>query len=202
MENKSDSKIAFYCHAKPQDCDAFEIFNKYNRVFIGHPLWKDGVEYDPNSLWSCLVDPLCADDDEWDKEISTKIKTREFNGNRKFVKKVTVGSIVVIPRIKRGVAYLARITTDFELENSPLWASEYLKLRKKLNCSLEDKKYRHIGDVAQCWEVDKYEAIGLPLIPERIRNSLSQRPTYGIIGSSDPSIAHSELSKILEDLSI
>lgn len=202
MSIKSDSKIAFSCHAKPQKCDAFEIFNKLNRVFIGHPLWKDGVEYNPNSLCSCMVDPLCADDDEWDQEVSKQERTNEFTRNRKFVKRVTVGSIVVIPRSEWDVAYLARITTDFELENSPPWASDYLKLRKKQNCLLEDNIYRHIGDVAQGWEVDKYEAIDWPLIPDWIKKSTSHRQTYDIIGSSDPSIAYSELSKILEDLSI
>ncbi len=202
MDSKSDSKIAFFCHAKPQYCDAFDIFNKHNRVFIGHPLWRDGVGYDRNSLWSCLVDPLCTDDDEWGQEVSKQERTNEFTKNRNFVKKVTVGSIVVIPRSERGVAYLARITTEFELENSPPWASDYLKLRKKQNCLLEDNIHRHIGDVAQGWEVDKYEAIGWSIIPDWIRKVTSQRPTYDIIGSSDPSIAHSELSKVLEDLSI
>ena len=203
MNSKSDSKIAFSCHAKPQKCDAFEIFNKFNRVFIGHPLWRDGVEYDPNSLWSCMVDPLRADDDEWQKEVSKKERTNEFTRNRKFVKKVTVGSIVVIPRSERGVVYLARITTEFELENSPHWAGDYLKLRRNQDKIIEDKIYRHIGDVAQGWEVDKYEAIDWPLIPDWIKKSTSHRQTYCIIRSPDASVtAHSVLSKILEDQSI
>ena len=29
--------IAFYCLAKPQGCDAFPIFRKARRVFLGYP---------------------------------------------------------------------------------------------------------------------------------------------------------------------
>lgn len=161
------------------------------------------MNYDSNSLWSCIVDPLCTDD-EWNQEVSKQERTNEFNQNRKFVKIVTVGSIVIIPRIERRVAYLARITSEFEILNSPPWASDYLKLRKKQNQSLEDNINKHIGDVSQSWQVNKYEAIGLSKIPDWIQKSMYQRKTYGIIAHpSDSSItAHSVLSEILDDLSI
>ena len=54
--------IAFYCRAKPQECDAFTIFDEARRVFIGYPLVRQGEVYNSRALFACLVNPTCSQD--------------------------------------------------------------------------------------------------------------------------------------------
>ena len=167
--------IAFQCRAKPQRCDAFPIFEEARRVFIGYPLVRKDVAYDPQALQACLVDPRCADE-EWTRQIIGR-KHRSFTRNRNFIPSVTEGSIVVIPRPGQGAAHLGRIDGPFEIVNAPKWARAYLDLREHQGLDVEDAN-QHVADVAQGWLVDKYRRIDLSRIPGWIRRSLLGRSTY------------------------
>lgn len=103
--------IAFYCRAKPQNADAFEIFEQAQRVFIGYPLlrkYPDGTDYlyDPRNLGECLVNPM--NDADWDIQIGKHKKTQQFNKNRNFAQRVNKGSIAVIPRPELGAIFLQK----------------------------------------------------------------------------------------------
>lgn len=176
--------IAFFNRAKPQYCDALDIFREAGRVFLGYPLWRHGVEYNPNDLHSCLVDPITSSDDDWNQELAWKQehenrKPRMFSYNRNFIPSVTLGSIVAIPRPKEGQVYVAQITSEFEVLKSPDWAKQYLQLRETQGVYIEDEKYRHIGDVAQGWQIDEYKPVGLHKIPMWLRNRMFSRTTFG-----------------------
>lgn len=175
--------IAFYCRAKPQDADAFEVFNEAQRVFIGYPLlrkYADGTDYayDSQNLDQCLVNPM--DDFDWGVQISKHKKTQQFNKNRNFAKRVTRGSIAVIPRPELGSVYLAKVTSDFEITNNPVWADNYIKLRAKAKLNIDDTSKRHIADVCQGWQVKKYKQVDLSKLPAWLRRSLFGRTTYGV----------------------
>ena len=174
-------QIAFQCRAKPQGCDAVTIFEEARRVFIGYPLGRKGVTYDPHALRACLVDPCCADE-EWTRQITDR-RRRSFTRNRNFIPSVTKGSIVVIPRPGQGAAYLGRIHGPFEIVNAPRWAQAYLDLRDRQGLDVDDNKKRHIADVAQGWRVDEYRRIDLSRIPGWIRRSLLGRSTYNRLRS-------------------
>ena len=192
--------IAFFCRAKPQDCDAFEIFKQAGRVFIGYPLLGIGREYDPNDLQRCLVD-LTVDDEEWsrEKEAHDRFK-KQYTENRNLVRRVTCGSIVVIPRPREGVVYVARITGEYRIVNAPPWAQDYLTLRNEQGHDVNDAENRHIADVAQGWLVDEYRRVDFTRIPGWIRRTMLGRGTYAVFGAHpvDTSIAaHAVLERII-----
>ncbi len=175
--------IAFFCRAKPQGCDAFAIFEQAARVFIGHPLLGFGREYDRNNLQHCLVD-LTVDDEEWAHERAVNPQfTPQHTKNRNLVQKVTCGSIVVIPRPREGVVYVARITGDYDIVNAPGWAKDYLTLRETQGLDAHnDDENHHIADVAQGWPIDEYRQIDLTQLPGWMLRTMLGRTTYGVFG--------------------
>lgn len=184
--------IAIYCRAKPQKCNALEIFKLARRVFIGWPLLRKKETYNPQGLRTCLADPACPDD-EWTKQINEHKKTKPFTQNRNFIRKVERhrvegGAIVVIPRPNEGAAYLARITGQFEIANAPSWGPAYLTLRDGEGLDVDDEKAHHIADVAQGWPVDDdgYRRVELSRIPGWMRRSLFGRSTYGEFDAQHP----------------
>lgn len=194
--------IAFFCRAKPQEADAFEIFDSAKRVFVGYPLYRSGVGYDPARLQSCLVspDPRHCADEEWLREIAGSDYKRQCNRNRNFIPSVVAGSIVVIPRPERGAMFAARVTGDFEIVDAPSWAADYMSLRARQGRYLDDEKHAHIADVAQGWKVDGYVRIDLGRVPGWIRHSTLQRQTYGVLKNNpfEPAVtAWSILDKLL-----
>ena len=182
--------IAIYCRAKPQICNALEIFNRAGRVFIGWPLLRKKETYNPQGLRTCLVDPACPDD-EWTREINGREKTKPFTQNRNFIHKVEKhrvegGAIVVIPRPREGIAYLARINGPFEIVDTPSWGQDYLTLRNQQGLDVDDKKAHHIADVAQGWPVDEYRRVAFSRMPGWLRRSLFGRSTYGRFDAHHP----------------
>ncbi len=182
-ENLVSKPIAFYCRAKPQNSDAFPIFDQAKRVFIGYPLlrkYPEGTDYsyDPKHLEACLVNPM--NNSDWDNQICMHSKTQQFNKNRNFARRVTKGSIAVIPRPELGAVFLAKVTSDFEIINSPAWAKNYMKLRAEAKLNIDDARRRHIADVCQGWQVEKYKQVDLSKLPAWLRRSLFGRTTFGV----------------------
>jgi len=161
------------------------VFQKARRVFIGYPLVRKEKEYNPQALSDCLVDPTCPDK-EWDDETRGLKHTRNFTRNRNFVRRVTEGSIVVVPRPREGTAYLARIAGPFEIVDAPPWRQHYLNLREKQGLGINDQEDQHTADVAQGWPVDGYRPIPLSRLPGWLRRSLLGRSTYNELGPRHP----------------
>src|SRR5690348_10737098 len=168
--------IVFYLRCKPQNVDAIEIVLSEKRVFIGYPMQRAGVGYDPRKLKECVVDLSCGDD-EWNAAHAASDKRREYNQNRNLVRKVEIGSIALVPRPTRGVIYCGRVSGRFELVNAPPWYDRYMKIRG----DADDESRWHAADVAQCWTVDEFRPIPVPRVPAWIRRSLFGRSTYGVV---------------------
>jgi hypothetical protein len=188
------SPIVFYSRCKPQDVDAIEIVLAERRVFIGYPMARAEAAYDPRNLGNCVVDLLCTDDD-WSAAHAASERRPQYNQNRNLVRKVTKGSIALVPRPTRGVIYCGRITSEFELVNTPPWYDRYMEIRGD-----EDSDATwHAADVGQCWSVDWFKPIPVPRIPAWIRRSLFGRSTYGVIHpDSFVGEPHEVLSRILD----
>ena len=189
--------IAFYCRAKPQECDAFTIFDEARRVFIGYPLVRQGEVYNSRALFACLVNPTCSQE-EWEAQTAGRTN-RNFARNRNFVPNVTNGSIVVIPRPSQGAAYVARVTGPFEILNAPPWGQAYLELRMQHGLNCDDDNCHHIGDVAQGWPVDEYRRIDLSRVPGWLRRSFLGRSTYNEL-PSHPLDAEITAFQVLEEI--
>ncbi len=191
--------LAFYCRARPQGCDAIEIFKQARCVFIGYPLVRRGANYNPQELTACLVNPTCPDD-EWAEQIAGR-RSRMYSRNRNFIPTVTLGSIVLIPRPSDGIAYLGRIKSNFKIFNCPDWGQGYLQVRSEQCCDIQDEINQHIADVAQGWEIDQYIPIDYSMLPGWLRGKLLGRSTFGEL-SPHPLhgeiTAHSILNDILE----
>lgn len=166
----------FFSRCKPQDVDIVDIVLSENRIFIGHPMARQGARYDPGNLKACVVDPYCSDE-EWAAAHAQSDRRRQFNQNRNLVKRVAIGSIAMVPRPSRGVIYCGRVIQDFELINAPPWYVRYMQIRG----DKDGDDHWHAADVAQCWVVDTFKPIPVPRVPAWIRRSLFGRSTYGII---------------------
>ena len=167
MPNQSP-RIAWFNRAKPFKADAFEIFQKANRVFIGYPLIREDVNFDPNVLCSCLVDPTCSAA-TWNRYCPSGQAGKMYNKNRNFIPCVTKGSIVVIPRSNEGAVYIGRINGPFEIVDSPNWGGDYRRLRASQRRDWQDE---YIAQVAQGWPVDEYKRFPLLLLPVWMHRSI------------------------------
>jgi hypothetical protein len=174
--------VVFYSRCKPGDADAIDLALENKRIFIGWAMPRMGAAYDPRNLKSCIVDLTCPDD-EWTQAKKESDGSRQYQQNRNLVEKVTMGSLALIPRPSRGVIYCGKVTSPFRLENSPPWYDRYVKIREAQGLAADSDE--HAADVAQCWEVDRFRPVPVPLIPAWIRRSLFGRSTYGIIRRND-----------------
>ena len=179
MSNQvQEKKIAWFNRAKPLGKDALEIFKKASRVFIGYPLIREDVKFNPHALRSCLVnpDPSVCPDDEWKcYRQSGQIGSMQTK-NREFIPCVTKGSIVAIPRTEEGAIYVGRISGPFEIVDSPNWEGDYQSLRGK------DWENDDIAQVAQGWSVDEYKSFPLLLLPVWMHQSIfgpGRQQTFG-----------------------
>jgi hypothetical protein len=188
------SQVVFYSRCKPQEVDAIELVLKEKRIFIGYPMQRSGVVYDPRNLRTCVVDLSC-EQGEWNAAHATSNKLRQYNQNRNLVAAIEIGSIAMVPRPSLGVIYCGRIVSKFELVNAPPWYDRYMEIRG----DVDGEETWHAADVGQCWRVDDFRAIPVPRVPAWIRRSLFSRSTYGII-SPDPFAGepHDVLSGILD----
>ena len=111
-------------------------------------------------------------------------ESREYTRNRNFIRSVTEGSIVVIPRPEHGIAHLGRISGPFEIVDDPPWAQTYLDVRGRQDLDLDDQNHHHVADVAQGWPVeDDFVPVDLPRLPGWLRKSLLGRSTYNVLQS-------------------
>jgi hypothetical protein len=168
--------IVFFSRCKPQYADVIDIVLSERRIFIGHPMAREGATYNPKNLKSCVVDPSC-EDDEWAVAHASSDKRRQFNQNRNLIRNVQKGSIAMVPRPSRGVIYCGKIISDFELEDAPGWYEKYMDIRG----DTDGEDTWHAADVAQGWRVDQFKPIPVPRIAAWIRRSLFGRSTYGVI---------------------
>ncbi|MBC8065471.1 MAG: restriction endonuclease, partial [Chlorobia bacterium] len=164
--------------------DAIEVVLKSTRIFIGYPM-HSGTEYNPRGLRSCIVDPSCSDDD-WLVAHASSSKRSQFNQNRNLIRKVTPGSIAVVPRPSSGLVYCGLVKGPFEIVDSPLWYESYLEIRAKQGrAEVDGDSWWHAGDISQGWEVDEWREIPYSKIPAWIRRSFFGRSTYGVVGKNE-----------------
>ena len=189
-------KIAWFNRAKPLGANAFEIFQQASRVFIGYPLIREDVKFNPHKLCSCLVNPLVCPD-EWDCYKPSGRKGGMYTRIRNFIPCVTKGSIVVIPRAEEGAIYVGRINGSFEIVDSPNWEKDYRKLRKKQKLKW---KYKNIAQVAQGWPVDEYQRFPLSVIPGWMRRSMFGRSTFGKFEDCHPLDANTTAWAVLDQI--
>ncbi|MXX15439.1 MAG: hypothetical protein F4Z86_18680 [Gemmatimonadetes bacterium] len=189
-------KIAWFNRAKPLNKDALEIFKQTSRVFIGYPLIKEDVNFDPHALRSCLVDPTCPDD-EWECYKQSGQIGNMHSRNRNFIPSVKEGSIVVIPRPEEGAVYIGRIKRPFKIVDSPDWGGDYRSLRESQGC-----KWRcdDIAQVAQGWSVAGYKRFDLSLVPGWMRHSMFGRSTFGRFKDCHPLDANTTAWGVLDQI--
>jgi hypothetical protein len=174
-------KIVFFSRCRPLGADPIDLAVRVRRIFIGWPAWREGVQPRRGQLRKAIIDLRCSDQ-EWAKHYAGfKNKDRkQFQQNRNFVHAIKRGAIALIPRPNRGVVYAGRVKTPFELLDNPPWGNEYLDLRREQGQDIA-AEFSHLGDVAQCCEVERFTTIPFPLVPAWIRRSLLGRSTYGRI---------------------
>jgi Restriction endonuclease len=173
----------FFCPSRPQGSDPIEIVLKQSRVFIGYPAWRPGKFQQDHDFREAILDLGSTDHDDEPTDGEIHGWRRQIAGNRRLVREVGEGAIVLIPRPARGVVYAGRIL-GFELVNDPPWGAEYLELRQAQGLEIEPRG-SHLGDVVQGWRVDRWRPTPYPAIPAWIRGSLFGRSTLGRIAPVD-----------------
>ena len=199
-----ESPKVFYTKCRPQGCDALELALSINRVFIGYPLHK--IEIDESEhvdrTYGFKDVVINISDSEY-KSISNYSKKKhgyksQSSKHHNLANQIKIGSIVLIPRIEKGICYAGRVNSEFELIDNPEWLNYYYKLRK--DQGLEYSGLHHATDVIQTWSVEKWQEISFPAIPRWISYRLFSRNTAGIIHDlKKPKIsAHSVLDEIID----
>jgi hypothetical protein len=134
---------AFYVKCRPQGADIIDLVLKYKRVFIGYPVWKK-QPFDQHNIRSCMLD-ISTDKKLWNvSQLETK-PSAQVTHNHNMAVRIKKGDLVLVPRLENGVVYVVRVKSQFELINDPLWADEYLNLRKENN--LDIKKLKAILEI-------------------------------------------------------
>jgi hypothetical protein len=172
------SPVTFFSRCRPQGVDAIEIVLESNRIFIGYPMARPGEDYNPRRLRACVVDPSC-DEAEWTlyHSMADHARRRQYSQNRNLIRRVTVGSIAMIPRPSSGVVYCGLVKGEFELVDTPSWYDRYMQIRG----DTDGPSTWHAGDICQCWELDALTPVAYSRIPVWIRRSLFGRSTYGVV---------------------
>lgn len=180
------SKV-FFVKNKPQGADMINLVLKYNRVFIGYPAWKNGIERNPEDIARAVYD--MKRDDFTKSDLSDKLNKRQKNGtfrHVKYAKKVQPGDYVIVPRVGSGTCFIGKIESPFEIDVDLSRHKEYLRLRKEQNLDTTEvvngqKIYSHLGDVIQSWKVESFQEVPFPLVPRWISYRLMHRSTIGWI---------------------
>ena len=206
--------IAFLSRAKPQGCDALEIFLENSRVFLGYPLPRPEAEYNPEALCTWMVNPAICTEDEWDAAYGAyEHNSQMHTTTRNLIREVETaynndGAIVVIPRQQMGCVFVGRISHPFEIVCSPNWGARYLEVRGQRGLNVDDQKQQHIADVAQGWQVtdghgqEGYRRVDLARLPGWLQSNLFGRTAIQRIKGHplDQDIsAYSVLQQILAD---
>lgn len=170
----------FFSRCKPRGFDPIDIVLKYKIAFVGWPVWLRDACGSIN-VSECILD-LNASHEEWvDGTRGLDRTTRSMSTlNRNLAAEIAPGSILLVPRPSQGLIYCGKVVGHFELVRNPPWIDEYLKLIGLDRDSPEAPE--HIGDVVQCWRVDKFRPIPVPAVPAWIRRSLFGRSTLGRVG--------------------
>ena len=151
--------FAFLSRAKPQNCDALQIFLRNARVFLGYPLARQGKQYDPEALCTWMVNPATSPEPEWRAAYEAyEYKNQMHATTRNLIRDVeaarmTGGALVVIPRQRDGCVYVGKISQQFEIVCAPPWRADYLDLRDNKGLDTNDVVNQHTADVAQGWRV-------------------------------------------------
>lgn len=117
----------FYVKNKPQGADIIDIVLKYNRVFIGYPAWRDGVERNPQNIKDALFD--MHRDDFTKNDLGGNLTRAQKNGtfrHIKYAKEVEQGDFVIVPRVGKGECYIGKIESPFEIDVNLARHEEYL----------------------------------------------------------------------------
>lgn len=125
------SKV-FFVKNKPQGADMINLVLKYNRVFIGYPAWKNGIERNPEDIARAVYD--MKRDDFTKSDLSDKLNKRQKNGtfrHVKYAKRVQPGDYVIVPRVGSGTCFIGKIESPFEIDVDLSRHKEYLNLRKQ-----------------------------------------------------------------------
>ena len=170
----------FFSRCRPQEADAADLAVKERRVFAGSPAWRPGGPRDRHRLRESIVDLRCPDDEWYALKPDFSPPSKQYQSNRNLAWEVEPGAIALVPRADRGVIYAGRVTAPFTLVDDPPWADDYLQLRIDQGLHVNDEIWL-LGDIAQCWEVDRFRSVPFPLVPAWIRRSLFGRSTLGRI---------------------
>ena len=186
----------FFSRCKPHGYDAVKVALEANRIFFGYCLRKKGVAYNRHHLSSCIVDVTC-NEEEWNRWRDLSDKIKQYNRNRNFAKRITKGSIALIPRPSSGVVYCGIVDSEFELVDDPAWYGTWEDIWTQKD-GRSPEEVGIAGEVAQTWSVDRFRPLSILRIPVWVRRSMFGRSTYGTIkpyGGLDP---YNTLKEVLE----
>jgi len=183
-------QLLFFSKCRP-GVDAWQVCEKYRRVFIGYPIHEQREEdYYKKEIvkWREIGFKnifISLTDENWNnisKHSYGSSYDRQVTTNRNLALSVDEGSIVLVPRPGDGACYAGVINNRFELADNPAWADDYINLvnEKKIVKTGESADY-YLGDVVYSWSVEEWKTLSFAAIPRWISYRLLSRTTVGII---------------------
>lgn len=181
-------QLLFYTKCRPQSADAWPIARDHLRVFVGYPVYR--TNGGPTTGWrqvgvhALLADVSAPDFDRVGKVQMSRGHRSQVTRNRNLARRIDVGSIVLVPRVDRGICYAGELSGRFELADRPGWADDYIELRKAQGLAAAPE-FDHVGDVVQCWPVQEWHELPFPALPRWISYRLLSRNTTDVIADLD-----------------
>lgn len=171
-----------YIKCRPQDADAWPVAEKYKIAFLGYPVYIDHnhqVSHE-TKFKNVLVD---ISKDDWRNCIPPSYKRgyrQQVASNANLVRLIDSGSFVMVPRPGNGLCHIGLVSGKFRIPDNPIWAKDYLSLRKAKNLESE---YEYIGDLLQVFPIKEWRSVPFPMVPAWITYRLLSRNTAGVIAS-------------------
>jgi len=165
--------------------DAMPLSEKTKVAFVGWPVLKSEHEGKDNRDIRDKFRKYFVDFNEGDvggrrgpedkrQEGVTKREKQTRISN--IIRDAVAGSIVVVPRQKKGCVYLGRVK-DFELFDNIEWlnAEEYTSMPRIGGRRANDKDCPAAIEVAQGWNVENWVKVSLTILPRWLQGKLNQQ---------------------------
>lgn len=146
---------------------------------------REGRAYVREYPQSFIISPD-APEEEWrSPQADPKGNQAAQNGNRRLVREVVPGSIVIVPRPQDGLIYCGRIGGPFRVNFTEDRMADAEAAFRQLGALSEEHTCESIfasGEVAQGWDIQgDWAPIPVQIVPAWVRRSVFGRSTYGVV---------------------
>ncbi len=187
----------FFNRMRPWSVDIVDVLTTERRLVVGYPVTRNDLKRSDDPL-AHLVNPWDAEHRAYAERLGAS--KAQYSKLRNFVRKVSEGDVVLVPRPQRGVIYAAIIDSEFGLTHVPARV-DYFRAkvtRESKDCVDGD----HVAEMSQGWDVQAPITLPWSVGHGWIRRSLFGMSSYNFIESFDGHDPHQAIRQLMSGLSL